>query len=56
MGLPNPGIEAGSPAMQVDALPTELSGKQMPYDAAYMWSLKYDTNDHICQTKTDSQT
>ena len=29
--LPNPGIELGSPALQVDSLPTELSGKpQMP--------------------------
>ena len=26
-GLPNPGIEPGSPALQVDSLPTELSGK-----------------------------
>ena len=25
--LPNPGIEPGSPALQVDFLPTELSGK-----------------------------
>ena len=27
--LSNPGIELGSPALQVDSLPTELSGK--PY-------------------------
>ena len=25
--LPNPGIEPGSPALQVDSLPTELLGK-----------------------------
>ena len=25
--LPDPGIELGSPALQVDSLPTELSGK-----------------------------
>ena len=25
--LPDPGIESGSPALQVDSLPTELSGK-----------------------------
>ena len=25
--LPNPGIKLGSPALQVDSLPTELSGK-----------------------------
>ena len=28
-GLPNPGIEPGSPALQADSLPAELSGK--PY-------------------------
>ena len=27
--LPDPGIEPGSPALQADSLPTELSGK--PY-------------------------
>ena len=27
MDLPNPGIELGSPALQVDSLPAELSGK-----------------------------
>ena len=29
--LPNPGIEPGSPALQVDSLPTELSGKPCQY-------------------------
>ena len=27
MDLPNPGIEPGSPALQADSLPIELSGK-----------------------------
>ena len=27
MDLPNPGIEPGSPELQADSLPTELSGK-----------------------------
>ena len=27
--LPDPGIEPGSPALQVDSLPTELSGKPL---------------------------
>ena len=27
--LPHPGIELGSPALQADSLPTELSGKQV---------------------------
>ena len=37
--------------MQVDSSATELSGKQMQYEAAYMWSLKYDTNEHIYETR-----
>ena len=28
---------------------------QIPYDITYMWNLKYDTQDHIYETKTDSQ-
>ena len=28
--LPNPGIEPGTPALQADSLPTELSGKPHP--------------------------
>jgi len=27
MDLPDPGIKPGSPALQADSLPTELSGK-----------------------------
>ena len=29
--LPNPGMELGSPALQVDSLTTELSGKPLKY-------------------------
>ena len=29
--LPNPGLEPGSPALQADSLPTELSGKPLDY-------------------------
>ena len=29
--VPNPGIELGSPALQADSLPTELSGKPLNY-------------------------
>ena len=25
-------------------------------DITYMWNLKYDTNELICETETDSQT
>ena len=30
--------------------------RQMPYDITYMWNLKYDTNELIYETETDSQT
>ena len=30
--------------------------RQTPYDLTYMWNLKYDTNEHIYKTETDSQT
>ena len=33
--LPNPGIEAGSPALQADSLPTELQGKPTKLPASY---------------------
>ena len=38
-GLPKPGIELGSPALQVDSLPTELSGKP--------W--KMTIKEHLCK-------
>ena len=28
---------------------------QIPYDSTYMWNIKYNTNEHIYETKTDSQ-
>ena len=34
--LPDPGIESGSPALQVDSLPTELWGKPMT-ERALLW-------------------
>ena len=30
--------------------------KQIPYDITNMWNLKYDTNELIYKTQTDSQT
>ena len=30
--------------------------RQMPYGITYMQNLKYDTNEHIHETETDSQT
>ena len=29
--------------------------RQIPCDITYMWNLKYDTNELIYETKTDSQ-
>ena len=31
-------------------------GRQISYDSTYRWNLKYDTNELICETETDSQT
>ena len=31
-------------------------GIQIPCDITYMWNLKYDTNELIYKTETDSQT
>ena len=28
------------------------SERHIPYDITYMWNLKYDTNQHIYETKT----
>ena len=30
--------------------------RQIPYDITYMWTLKYNTNEHIYESETDSQT
>ena len=30
--------------------------RQIPYDITYMWNLKYNTNEHIYESETDSQT
>ena len=30
-------------------------GRQIPYDITYTWNLKYDTNEHACETQRDSQ-
>ena len=30
--------------------------RQIPYGITYMWDLKFKTNEHICETETDSQT
>ena len=30
--------------------------RQIPYDTTYMWTLKYDTDEPIYESETDSQT
>ena len=30
--------------------------RQIPYDITYLWNVKYDTNELIYETETDSQT
>ena len=32
------------------------SERQIPYDITYIWNLKYDTNEAIHETETESQT
>ena len=34
----------------------EVSQKDIQYHITYMWKLKYDTNELIYKTETDSQT
>ena len=31
-------------------------GGQTPYDITYMWNLKYDTNEPICEADTEPRT
>ena len=30
--------------------------RQVSYNITYMWNLKYNTNDLVCETETNSQT
>ena len=30
--------------------------RQISYDVIYMWNLKYDTDQHVYETETDSET
>ena len=30
--------------------------RQISYDITYMWNIKYDTNEHIYESETHSQT
>ena len=35
---------------------SEVRKRQIPYDITYMWNLKYDINEPIYETQTDSRT
>ena len=35
---------------------SEESQRQIPYDITYMWNLRYNTNDPIYETETESGT
>ena len=35
---------------------SEERKREIPYDITYMWNLKYDINELIYETETDSQT
>ena len=35
---------------------SEISQKENDNDITYMWNFKYDTNEPICETETESQT
>ena len=50
--LPNPGVEQGSPELQVDSLPTELSRK--PYMISLICEIK-KKNESIYKMEEDSQ-
>ena len=39
-----------------DIILSEVSQRQISYDITYMWHVKYDTNELIYKTETDSQT
>ena len=42
--------------LEIIILSESKSERQIPYDISYMWNLKYDTNELIYETETDSQT
>ena len=42
--------------LEIIILSESKSERQIPYDISYMWNLKYDTNELIYETETDSWT
>ena len=41
---------------EINILSEVKSERQIPYDITYMWNLKYDTNEPIYETETESRT
>ena len=35
---------------------SEISQRQVPYNATHTWNLKYSTDELVCKTEADSQT
>ena len=33
---------------------SEERKREMPYDITYMWNLKYDVNEPVCETEAES--
>ena len=42
--------------LEITVLSQSERERQIPYDITYMWNLKYDTNESIYKTATDSWT
>ena len=40
--------------LEIVILSSSTGERQIPCDITYMWNLKYDTNQRICETETDS--
>ena len=50
MDLPNPGIEPGSPDLQEDSLPTELSGKPIVKIYIHTKNVYVNVHSKICNS------
>ena len=45
-----------APWMDLENIIVNEVSQKDKYDITYMWAIKYDTNEYICETETDSQT
>ena len=57
MDLSDPGIEPGSPALEADSLPAELSGKRMATHSSILaWKIPWTEEPGGLQSKGKNQT